>query len=67
MKYVDKVLSENEYKSLKQLFSRNQNKVRENANITVTDVVGIKHKCRLHTIVAESDGRNWRNFIRIPK
>ena len=67
MKCVDKVLSDTEYKFLKQLFSRMPNKVKELVNITVTDVVGIKHKCRLHTIVGESDGKNWKNFMRVPK
>lgn len=67
MKCVDKVLNDTEYKFLKQLFSRMPNKVKELVNITVTDVVGIKHKCRLHTIVGESDGKNWKNFMRVPK
>lgn len=67
MKCVDKVLSETEYKFLKQLFSRMPNKVKELVNITVTDVVGIKHKCRFHTIIGESDGKNWKNFMRVPK
>lgn len=64
MRYNDKSLTNEEYNSLKTLFSMaktNPLKYTKNCKVYVTDVTGLKHVCYLHNIITENT--DWENNV----
>ena len=66
MRYNDKSLTDDEFESLKLLLSKPISEIEKNAKYYVTDVTGLKHKCKLHKVIKNKD--DWKKqVLRYPK
>lgn len=66
IRYNDKSLTDDEYGSLKTLFSMSMSEIEKNAKYYVTDVTGLRHRCKLHKII--KDASEWKSkVLRYPK
>ena len=66
IRYNDKSLTDDEFESLKLLFSMSISEIEKNVKYYVTDVTGLKHRCKLHKIIKNKD--DWKKqVLRYPK
>ena len=66
IRYNDKSLTDDEFESLKLLLSKPISEIEKNAKYYVTDVTGLKHKCKLHKVIKNKD--DWKKqVLRYPK
>ena len=65
-RYNDKSLTDDALESLKLLLSKPISEIEKNAKYYVTDVTGLKHKCKLHKVIKNKD--DWKKqVLRYPK
>ena len=66
IRYNDKSLTDDEFDSLKLLLSMPISEIEKNVKYYVTDVTGLKHRCKLHKIIKNKD--DWKKqVLRYPK
>lgn len=61
IRYNDKSLTDDEYESLKMLFSMSMTEIEKNAKYYVTDVTGLRHRCKLHKII--TNPKEWKEKV----
>lgn len=66
IRYNDKSLTDDEFDSLKLLLSMPISEIEKNVKYYVTDVTGLKHRCKLHKIIKNKN--DWKKqVLRYPK
>ena len=66
IRYNDKSLTDDEFDSLKLLLSMPISEIEKNVKYYVTDVTGLKHRCKLHKIIKNKN--DWKTqVLRYPK
>ena len=66
MRYNDKSLTDDEFESMKLLLTMSTSEFEKNVKYYVTDVTGLKHKCKLHKIIKNKN--DWKTqVLRYPK
>ena len=61
MRYNDKSLTDDEFESMKLLLTMSTSEFEKNVKYYVTDVTGLKHKCKLHKIIKKT--RDWKTQV----
>ena len=62
IRYNDKSLTADEYESLNKLFHFSIEEFEKNAKYYVTDVTGLKHRCKLHKIIKSPE--EWEDVLK---